>query len=71
MANFEEKAPKDLALTKQYYGNEGKYPKYENYDSINVDKIIGAPITFCVHFDKSSHLLINDKIKFKQIIIKR
>jgi hypothetical protein len=40
----------------KYYGNESKYPKYDNYDAINVDKIseipmdyfgvMGVPITF-------------------------
>lgn len=40
----------------RYYGNEDKYPKYDNYDAINVDKVadipedyfgeIGVPITF-------------------------
>lgn len=40
----------------KYYGNEDKYPRYDNYDAINVDRlkdipsdysgIIGVPITF-------------------------
>lgn len=39
-----------------YYGNEDKYPKYDNYDAINVDRlseipvdyhgVMGVPITF-------------------------
>ncbi len=46
----------DLILYKTYYGNENKYPTYDNYDAINVDKtkeipidyegVIGVPITF-------------------------
>lgn len=46
----------DLILTENYYGNEDKYPKYDNYDAINVDKVaeipkdysgtMGVPITF-------------------------
>jgi hypothetical protein len=45
-----------LDLYKTYYGNEAEYPKYDNYDAINVDKTkeipmdyegaIGVPITF-------------------------
>ncbi len=51
----------DLILCKKYYGNEKNYPKYDNYDAINVDKTagipydyfgnMGVPITF---FDKYS-----------------
>lgn len=46
--------PMDLYM--RYHGNEGHYPKYDNYDAINVDKIceipedyngvMGVPITF-------------------------
>lgn len=46
----------DLILYKTYRGNEDEYPKYDNYDGINVDKtkdipldykeVIGVPITF-------------------------
>jgi len=49
-----EKHKEDITLYKKY--NPQEYPKYDNYDSINVDKytdipfdydgIIGAPITF-------------------------
>jgi hypothetical protein len=51
-----QKRHEDLILYKTYYGNEIEYPKYENYDAINVDKVkeipmdykgeIGVPITF-------------------------
>jgi hypothetical protein len=51
-----KKRHEDLILYKTYYGNESEYPKYDNYDAINVDKTkdipmdfdgaIGVPITF-------------------------
>ncbi|MBR3344105.1 MAG: adenosine deaminase [Solobacterium sp.] len=31
---------------KYYEGNESKYPKYDNYDAINVDKIADIPIDY-------------------------
>ena len=47
---------RDLILTENYYRNEDKYPKYDNYDAINVDKVadipkdynglVGVPISF-------------------------
>ena len=50
------KRHEDIALSKTYYGNESQYPKFDNYDAINVDKtkdipmdyegIMGVPITF-------------------------
>lgn len=46
----------DLILYKKYYGNESEYPKYDNYDAINIDVtkdipmdyawVMGVPITF-------------------------
>jgi hypothetical protein len=46
----------DIALTKRYFGNEIDYPRYDNYDGINVNKtkdipldyagVMGVPITF-------------------------
>jgi hypothetical protein len=51
-----KKRHEDLPLYKTYFGNESEYPKYDNYDAINVDKtkdipmdytgIMGVPITF-------------------------
>lgn len=51
-----EKSKECIELTEKYYGNEDKFPKYDNYDAINVDKVdqipydymgvIGVPITF-------------------------
>lgn len=50
------KRHEDISLTKKYFGNEYEYPKYDNYDGINVDKTqdipldykeyMGVPITF-------------------------
>ncbi|MDC2613490.1 MULTISPECIES: adenine-specific methyltransferase EcoRI family protein [Bacteroides] len=47
---------KDIDLVKEYIGNEDKYPKYDNYDGINVNRtqdiprdyagLMGVPITF-------------------------
>lgn len=46
----------DIVLTKTYFGNEFEYPKYDNYDGININKtkdipldyggVMGVPITF-------------------------
>ncbi|MFZ4679062.1 MAG: adenine-specific methyltransferase EcoRI family protein [Flavobacterium sp.] len=51
-----KKREEDLILYETYNGNEDKYPKYDNYDAINVDKtkdipfdydgVVGVPITF-------------------------
>jgi hypothetical protein len=51
-----KKRHEDLPLYRTYHGHENEYPKYDNYDAINVDKtknipmdyesIIGVPITF-------------------------
>ena len=50
------KRHEEIILYKRYYGNEEDYPKYDNYDAINVDKVsdipcdyfenMGVPITF-------------------------
>lgn len=50
------KRHEDIVLSKTYYGNESQYPKFDNYDAINVDKtkdipmdykgVMGVPITF-------------------------
>lgn len=52
--------PFTLNPDKKYYGNEDKYPRYDNYDAINVDKladipsdysgIMGVPVTFIEHY---------------------
>lgn len=40
------KRHKDIVLTKRYYGNETEYPKYDNYDGINVNKTQDIPLDF-------------------------
>ena len=38
-----EKRHEELDLYKNYYGNEEDYPKYDNYDAINVNKVADIP----------------------------
>ena len=38
-----EKRHEELILYKNYYGNEEDYPKYDNYDAINVNKVADIP----------------------------
>lgn len=48
--------PKPMILSCKYFGSEEKYPKYDNYDGININKVneipcdfygvMGVPITF-------------------------
>lgn len=59
---------KDIPLTKKYFGNEAEYPKYDNYDAINVNKtkdipsdyngVMGVPITFLHKFNPEQFELI-------------
>ncbi len=59
---------KDIVLTKKYYGNEPQYPRYDNYDGINVNKTenipfdfggsIGVPITFLHKFNPDQFEII-------------
>jgi len=56
-----QKRHEDIILYKNYYGNESEYPKYDNFDAINVDKTneipmdyygqMGVPITFMAKFN--------------------
>lgn len=56
-----QKRQEFIPLTKRYFGNEFEYPKYDNYDGINVDKTknipadysgaMGVPITFLHRFN--------------------
>jgi hypothetical protein len=51
----------EIILYKKYLGNENLYPKYDNYDAINIDKVkdipmdydgvMGVPITFMDKFN--------------------
>ena len=62
------KRHEDIVLTKTYYGNEIEYPKYDNYDAINVNKtqdipmdydgFMGVPITFLHKYNPEQFELI-------------
>jgi len=62
------KRHEDISLTKKYFGNENEYPKYDNYDGINVNKTkdipsdysgaIGVPITFLHKFNPDQFEII-------------
>lgn len=62
------KRHQDIQLTKTYFGNEDKYPKYDNYDGINIDKTeeipmdydgyMGVPITFLHKFNPDQFEII-------------
>jgi hypothetical protein len=58
----------DIALSKTYRGNEGAYPKFDNYDAINVnrtkdipmdyDGVMGVPITFLHKYNPEQFELV-------------
>ncbi|MGF1534487.1 MAG: adenine-specific methyltransferase EcoRI family protein [Bernardetiaceae bacterium] len=62
------KRHEDITLLKKYFGNESKYPKYDNYDGVNVDKTqdipsdyegcMGVPITFLHKFNPEQFEII-------------
>lgn len=62
------KRHEDIPLKKKYFGNEDKYPKYDNYDGINVNRTedipsdyggaMGVPITFLHKFNPDQFELI-------------
>ncbi len=62
------KRHEDIALTKRYFGNEIEYPKYDNYDGININKtkdipldykgFMGVPITFLHKFNPDQFEII-------------
>lgn len=62
------KRHEDINLTKIYYGNEIEYPKFDNYDAINVNKtqdipmdydgVMGVPITFLHKYNPEQFELI-------------
>ncbi|WAC21901.1 adenine-specific methyltransferase EcoRI family protein [Luteolibacter sp. SL250] len=43
------KRHEDIILTKTYAGNESHYPKYDNFDAINVDRTQDIPKDYCGH----------------------
>lgn len=62
------KRHEDIELTKKYFGNETLYPKYDNYNGINVNKTqdipldykgdMGVPITFLHKFNPDQFEII-------------
>lgn len=62
------KRHQNILLTKMYIGNESEYPKYDNYNAINVNKtqdipmdypgFMGVPITFLHKFNPEQFELI-------------
>jgi hypothetical protein len=62
------KRHENINLTKTYFGNEDKYPQYDNYEGINVDYTqdipldyngyMGVPITFLHKFNPDQFELI-------------
>lgn len=62
------KRHEDITLTKKYHGNETQYPKFDNYDAINVNKtqdipsdyegVMGVPITFLHKYNPEQFELI-------------
>jgi len=62
------KRHEDIKLTKRYFGNEFEYPKYDNYDGININKTqdipldysghMGVPITFLHKFNPDQFEII-------------
>lgn len=62
------KRHEDIKLVKKYYGNENEYPKYDNYDGVNVNKTkdipldyegaMGVPITFLHKFNPDQFEII-------------
>lgn len=69
LTNLEtDKRKEVLELSKRYSGNEAAYPKYDNYDGINVDKTqdipidykggMGVPITFLHKYNPNQFEII-------------
>jgi hypothetical protein len=69
LTNLDTPKPHEyIELTKKYFGNEDEYPKYDNYDGINVNKIqdipldyngyMGVPITFLHKFNPDQFEII-------------
>jgi len=70
-----KKRHEDLIPYKEYYGNEGEYPKYDNYDAINVNKtkeipmdyegVMGVPITFMDKYNPDQFEIIGQMVTTK------
>lgn len=72
------KRHEDLIIYKKYYGNESEYPKYSNYDAINIDKtkdipqdyegVMGVPITFIDKYNPEQFEIIDINPHFFTIV---
>lgn len=68
----------ELDLYRRYYGHEEEYPKYDNYDAINVDKtseipydydgVIGVPITFLDKYNPEQFEIVDLNPHFFTIV---
>lgn len=70
---------KKLTLTESYYADPANYPKYDNYDAINVNKVkeipydydgvMGVPITFLQYMNGGFTIIANvaPRVNGKQI----
>ncbi len=66
------KRHEDIILYKTYLGNENEYPKYANYDAIEVGKVkeipidyegaMGVPITFLDKYNPDQFEIIGSSI---------
>jgi len=64
-----KKRNEEIILYKKYYGNELEYPKFDNYDAINIDKVsdipmdfngvMGVPITFIDKYNPNQFEIID------------
>lgn len=76
------KRHEELLLYKKYYGNENEYPKYENYDAIEVSKTkdipldyegaMGVPITFLDKYNPNQFEIVglaNDKREIDEAFV--
>lgn len=78
------KRHENIVLYKKYYGNEVEYPKYDNYNAINVDKtfhipmdyegVMGVPITFMDKYNPNQFEILgitSGRDEFEAVPIKR
>lgn len=73
-----DKRHEKLILTKRYYDDPSQYPKYDNYDAINVDKTkdipedyfehIGVPISFLDKFNPDQFEIVDADYNLAQPI---
>ena len=75
-----EKRHEEVILFKKYKGNEKDYPKYDNYDAINIDKakdipmdykgVMGVPITFLTKHNPDQFEIIDINPHFFTLVDK-